>query len=297
VTLEPGATCRHVRRCDPYRPLYYAAASGDLNPIHVDAEAARAVGLPGLVLQGMCTYGWLAEACTGAAADPGALLRVSARFSRPVAPGDEVAFDVRCTAVEDGVAALEVAVTNDRGEAVLKDARAEVRVGPRPAAPPPAPAPGPAPATSPYGPYVYQVGVEAIRDFARALSGAVPTRLTRAMDGEPAPHPWHIDEDAARAGPHGVVIAPPTFAAVYAMPAFAAALLDPANRIDPLRALHGAQELSLHDVVRAGDRLTTHGFVASRTPKGTLELVTVETRTVNDRGALVALGRWTAAVR
>jgi len=35
--------------------LRYADASGDNNPIHVDEGVAKAAGLPGLILQGLCT--------------------------------------------------------------------------------------------------------------------------------------------------------------------------------------------------------------------------------------------------
>ena len=33
----------------------YAPASGDLNPIHIDADVARKAGLPGVILHGLCT--------------------------------------------------------------------------------------------------------------------------------------------------------------------------------------------------------------------------------------------------
>jgi acyl dehydratase len=182
---------------------------------------------------------------------------------------------------------------NGRGEEVLKDARAEVRVGPAPAAATGAAADLP----RTYGPFTYEAGLEKIRDFALALSGGVPTRLVVACPPETAPHPWQVDEAAARASPYGAVVAPPTFAAVYAMQPFAAAITDPANAIDLRRLVHGEQALRLHEVVRAGDRLTTTGGISSRVAKGKLEIVSVASRTVNQRGALVTEGTWTAVVR
>src|SRR5215208_6503979 len=125
--MNPGDTFRAVRTCDRYRPLYYAAASGDFNPIHVDAEVARRAGLDGPILQGMCTFAWLAEACAAYVGDPGRVSRLSARFSRPVAIGDTVTFDGRCTAADAGSLVLEVRAVNQRGEEVLKGSRAEVR--------------------------------------------------------------------------------------------------------------------------------------------------------------------------
>jgi acyl dehydratase len=122
--LRAGDRFRHVRTCDRYRPLYYAAASGDFNPLHVDPEVARRAGLDGCILQGMCTFAWLAEACEAYLGAPGRLTRLAARFSRPVAIGDQVTFEGRCTAAAGGRVELEISARNGRGEEVLKAARA-----------------------------------------------------------------------------------------------------------------------------------------------------------------------------
>ena len=70
-------------------PARYAAASGDTNPIHLDADAARAAGLSGVVLHGLSTVALgvtfaLDELAGGA---PAALRRLRVRFARPGRPG------------------------------------------------------------------------------------------------------------------------------------------------------------------------------------------------------------------
>ncbi len=123
-----GDTFDVVREVDRYRPVYYAAASGDFNPIHIDPAVGRAAGLQGAILQGMCTYSWLADACVEYLGDPARLVRLRARFTKPVQVGDAIRFTGRCAAVEGGAIRLEVAATNQRGEEVLKGT-AEGRVG------------------------------------------------------------------------------------------------------------------------------------------------------------------------
>jgi acyl dehydratase len=124
-TFTVGETFEAVREVDPYRPAYYAGASGDYNPIHIDAEIGRAAGYQGAILQGMCTFSWLSDACVAYLGDPARLRRVRARFAKPVQVGDTITFRGRCTAVADRSVRLELAVTNQRGEEVLKGAVAE----------------------------------------------------------------------------------------------------------------------------------------------------------------------------
>ena len=124
-----GDTFALVREVDAYRPIYYAAASGDFNPIHVDAEVGRAAGYSGVILQGMCTYSWLADACVAYLGDPTRLVRLRARFTKPVQVGDVVTIEGRCTAVEGTNVRLEVTARNQKGEDVVKGVVAEGRVG------------------------------------------------------------------------------------------------------------------------------------------------------------------------
>lgn len=73
----------------PDQALLYRL-SGDRNPLHSDPAFARRGGFSGPILHGMCTYGitgrlLLQAVCGG---DPTRLRSMSARFTRPVMPGD-----------------------------------------------------------------------------------------------------------------------------------------------------------------------------------------------------------------
>jgi 3-hydroxybutyryl-CoA dehydratase len=126
--IKVGDTFKHQRTCDPYRPIYYAAASGDFNPIHIDPEAGKAAGLGGSILQGLCTLGWAVEGFGIFLGDPGKVSKVRVRFSRPVAVGDVVTYEGRVTAVENGVVTAAVSARNQKDEDVLKGAQLEGRV-------------------------------------------------------------------------------------------------------------------------------------------------------------------------
>lgn len=125
-----GQTFGLVRTVDRHRPIYYAAASGDFNPIHVDDRVGRAAGLGGAILQGMCTFAWLSDACAAYFDDPVRVRNVRARFAKPVGPGDTVTFTGRCTAIDEGTVRVEVVARNQRGDEVLERASAEGLIEP-----------------------------------------------------------------------------------------------------------------------------------------------------------------------
>ncbi|HEY0829862.1 MAG TPA: MaoC/PaaZ C-terminal domain-containing protein [Candidatus Dormibacteraeota bacterium] len=104
----------------------YAEASGDQNPIHLDDDFARSVGLPGVIAHGMLQMGILATVAAEAAGGPEHLRRMSVRFAGLVEPGDTVTF----TATPDGESKLELGALNQRGQAVLTKASAEIAPSP-----------------------------------------------------------------------------------------------------------------------------------------------------------------------
>src|ERR1700693_1525056 len=100
----------------------YAEASGDHNPIHLDDDFARTVGLPGGIAHGLLQMGLLATVAGQAASGPGKLRRLYCRFAGIVVPGATVTF----TAEPSGPGRLELRALNQRGEPVLTKSSAEV---------------------------------------------------------------------------------------------------------------------------------------------------------------------------
>ena len=108
---------------DDDQTFRYRDASGDMNPIHVDDEIAKSVGLPGKILHGLCTMAMTSQAVitTAAGGDPGKLRRIAVRFAANVLPGNDV--EVQLYDAGPGKVAFEA--TSD-GATVIKNGWAEV---------------------------------------------------------------------------------------------------------------------------------------------------------------------------
>ncbi|KTE84481.1 MaoC family dehydratase [Sphingopyxis sp. HXXIV] len=66
--------------------------SGDLNPLHIDPDVARAGGFEAPILHGLATYGVIGRALLAARCgnEPARLKRLDGRFSSPVTPGETI---------------------------------------------------------------------------------------------------------------------------------------------------------------------------------------------------------------
>jgi acyl dehydratase len=113
---------------DKYVPHRYAGASGDFNPIHIDPEFAKAVGLPNTILHGLWMMAQVARANTDAAGgDPRALKRLSVQFRGMGAPETELV--VTGTVKEAGDGSVVVDTVAAQGEnQVIRNAEAELNV-------------------------------------------------------------------------------------------------------------------------------------------------------------------------
>ena len=110
---------------DKYLPHRYAGASGDFNPIHIDPEFAKAVGLPSNILHGLYSMAEVARAHTDAAGDPRALRRLSVQFRGMGMPEQEVAVSGTVREARDGRLIIDT-VAEQAGNQIIRNAEAEI---------------------------------------------------------------------------------------------------------------------------------------------------------------------------
>ena len=111
---------------DKYLPHRYAGASGDFNPIHIDPEFAKAVGLPNTILHGLYMMGLVARAATEAAGgDPGSLKRLSVQFRGMGAPETEIVVSGVVKEAGNGKATIDVVAAQGDNQ-TIRNAEAEV---------------------------------------------------------------------------------------------------------------------------------------------------------------------------
>jgi acyl dehydratase len=114
---------------DKYLPHRYAGASGDFNPIHIDDEFAKAVGLPRNILHGLYSMGLVAKANAVALAggDPRALKRLSVQFRGMGVPEREIVVSGTIRSVDgDRIVVDTVAAQGDTQ--IIKNAEAEIQL-------------------------------------------------------------------------------------------------------------------------------------------------------------------------
>jgi acyl dehydratase len=117
----PDASVTHGYDAD--QTQRYSAASGDPMPIHLDDAFAKAMGLPGIIVHGLCTMAFCGRAVVGeyCEEDPTRLKRFAVRFSKIVQPSEKVT-----TAMWDTDGRIAFETTSDNGNVAIKDGLAEI---------------------------------------------------------------------------------------------------------------------------------------------------------------------------
>jgi acyl dehydratase len=109
---------------DKYVPHRYAGASGDFNPIHIDADFARMVGLPGAILHGLYVMGLVAKAVTDATGgDPRSLKSLSVQFRGMSFPEQEIVVSGEVISSEGDRTEIDVVAAQGETQ-VIKNATA-----------------------------------------------------------------------------------------------------------------------------------------------------------------------------
>jgi acyl dehydratase len=124
--LQEGTQIPELRITpDKFLTVRYAGASGDFNPIHIDEEFARAVGLPGRILHGLWSMALVARAQTEAAGGPEHLKRLSVQFRGMGVPEQEIVVSGTVRERSAGRAIVDT-VAEQNGKQIIRNAEAEL---------------------------------------------------------------------------------------------------------------------------------------------------------------------------
>jgi len=131
------------------------------------------------------------------------------------------------------------------------------------------------------------VQAEHVAAFARALGDA---------------NPLYVDPEAARRGPFGTIVAPPTYPIAFMTQALAGgADVFLELGLDFMTLVHGEQEFEYARPVKAGETLTLTGRIADvyeqQGSNGVLDFAVLETEAVDEAGQPVFFSRNTLISR
>jgi acyl dehydratase len=125
--MDAGDTFELEVTPDRFLTVRYAGASGDFNPIHIDEEFAKQVGLPGRILHGLWTMAQVARAHTEALGGPEKLERLSVQFRGMGVMEEEVVVTGTVREV-DGDRAIVDSQATQRGKRIIRNGEATIRL-------------------------------------------------------------------------------------------------------------------------------------------------------------------------
>lgn len=125
--MQPGDSFELKVTPDRYTTVRYAGASGDFNPIHIDDEFARQVGLPGRILHGLWTMAQVARAHTETFGGPASLQRLSVQFRGMGVMEEEIVVTGTVREVVDDGGAVVESEARQGGKRIIRNGEAEVR--------------------------------------------------------------------------------------------------------------------------------------------------------------------------
>jgi acyl dehydratase len=114
---------------DKYLTNRYAGASGDFNPIHIDADFAKSVGLPSNILHGLYGMGLVAKAAAQGlgGGDPRALRKLTVQFRGMGLPEQEIVVTGTVKEVEGNRVTVDL-VAAQGDNRIIRNAQAELEL-------------------------------------------------------------------------------------------------------------------------------------------------------------------------
>jgi acyl dehydratase len=125
--MDAGDTFELKVTPDRYLTIRYAGASGDFNPIHIDEEFAKQVGLPSRILHGLWSMAQVARAHTEALGGPDKLERLSVQFRGMGVMEEEVVITGTVREV-DGDNAVVASEATQNGKRIIRNGEATIRL-------------------------------------------------------------------------------------------------------------------------------------------------------------------------
>jgi acyl dehydratase len=123
---EPDAEVAQTYDAD--QTFRYAEASGDPMQIHLDEDFAKSVGMPGIIIHGLCTMAFTSVAAIKSFTpdDPTKLRRLAVRFAAIALPEQTITTRFWSADERDGRTCYAYETVSDADAVVIKDGWAEI---------------------------------------------------------------------------------------------------------------------------------------------------------------------------
>ena len=286
----------------------YAAVNDEFIDIHMDREAAKAVGMPGVFGMGNLRIAYLHNALRDWLGDDGDIAEFRCEFRGLNLEGDTLTCNGTVTDVREvdgrGLADLQLAVVNQDGTDTTPGSATVVLFAGNDAEMPPEPEPTQPSGDAAPGTFLDQATIDAIgRTLPPVAAPPVgPNDIARWAIATYWPEPppvAYLDAAAAAEGPWDGIVAPRDFDPFAWMPnrPWSGDRLWGMGTEPGKRLLNGGQRNVYHAPIRPGDVISvTRRFVdvvERETKRGPMVFFTSEFRWENQDGALVRLGEQT----
>lgn len=286
----------------------YAAVNDEFIDIHMDDEAAKAVGMPGVFGMGNLRIAYLHNLLEGWLDGRGDITEFRCEFRGLNLKGDTLTAHGSVTGdrTEDGLALTDLAigVTNQDGTETCPGTATVVMFDGGKAAMPPEPGPSEPSGVAAVGTFLQQDTIDKIGRELPAVAapaiGANDIARWAIATHWPEPPPARFSDAAVAAeGPWGGIVAPRDFDPFAWMPnrPWAGDWLWGMGAEPGTRVLNGGQRNRYFEPIRPGDVISVVrrfvDVVERETKRGPMVFFTSEFRWTNQDGALVRLGEQT----